>query len=119
MSKTVLIVEDVADIRTIMKLLLESYGYQTITADDGYEAFEKFQKYQPDLVLMDLMMPVLDGLDATRIIRQVADPKTPILAVTAYPKRYHKKALEAGCNAVVPKPIDFANFKSFLQQFLS
>ena len=119
MSKTVLIVEDVTDIRMMMKLILESYGYQALTADDGYEAIEKVKEYHPDLVLMDLKMPIMDGLQATRIIRQVEDRKTPILALTAYPKRYQEKALKVGCNAVVQKPIDFDKFKLLLRQYLA
>ena len=119
MSKTVLIVEDMADIRMIMKILIESYGYKTITANDGYEAIEKVKEYHPDLVLMDIMMPILDGLNATKIIRQFNDDTVPIVAVTAYGKTYYQKAIEAGCNEVLGKPLDFDNLKPLLNQYLS
>jgi CheY-like chemotaxis protein len=119
MPKMVLIVEDVADIRMIMKMLVESFGYRAITADDGYEAIEKAVEFHPDLILMDIMMPILDGIDATRIIRRINKDKVPILAVTAYDNNYHQKALEAGCNEVLQKPLDFENFKPLLRQYLS
>ena len=119
MSKTVLIVEDVPDIRLMMKIILESYGYQTLTADDGYEAIEKVKEFHPDLVLMDLKMPIMDGINATKIIRNFSDEEVPILALTAYPRRFQDKALKAGCNQVIQKPVKFDDFKFILNYYLS
>ncbi len=119
MSKKVLIVEDVADIRLMMKIILESSGYQVLTADDGYEAIEKIREFHPDLVLMDLRMPVLDGIKATQIIRRVDGEEVPIIAVTAYPDRLQQQAIKAGCNQVIPKPVNFDQFKFLLNQYLS
>jgi CheY-like chemotaxis protein len=119
MKKKVLIVEDVADVRAMMKILVECYGYQAITADDGYEAIEKVKAHQPDLVLMDLMMPVLDGVIATRIIRNLEQiNEIPIIALTAYNDLYQKKAIEAGCNEVIEKPLDLEKLKPLLNQYL-
>jgi CheY-like chemotaxis protein len=119
MAKTVLIVEDVADIRLMMKMLVTSYGYRVLTANDGYEALEKFKEYHPDLILMDLMMPVLDGVMATKIIRDLGEDKVPILAVTAYDTLYQQRAIEAGCDDVIPKPVDFERLKPLLGQYLA
>lgn len=121
MPKTVLIVEDVADVRMMMKILVQSYGYKAVTADDGYEAIEKFKKYHPDLVLMDMMMPILDGVIATKVIRnldEIGAANIPIIALTAYKDMYGNKAIEAGCDIVIPKPLDFDNFKPLLHQYL-
>ena len=119
MSKTVLIVEDVADIRLMTKIILESYGYKALTANDGYEAIEKVKEFHPDLVLMDLRMPIMDGINATKIIREYNDENVPIIAVTAFDNEYHRKAIEAGCNQVIRKPVDFNNVKFILNQYLN
>jgi CheY-like chemotaxis protein len=119
MQKTVLIVEDVADLRLMMKMLVERYGYQAITADDGYEAIEKVKESCPDLILMDLMMPVLDGAVAVEIIRNLDGArKVPIIALTGFNEIYAQRAVEAGCNEVIKKPLDFRNLKPLLSQYL-
>jgi CheY-like chemotaxis protein len=118
MVKKILVVEDVADIQLMMRVLLESFGYQVITANDGSEAVEKVKEDQPDLILMDIMMPVLDGISATKIIREFETDKIPIIAVTAYDNPYHQRALDAGCNEVIPKPLDFEYLKTRLTQYL-
>ena len=119
MKKKVLIVEDVADVRRMMKILVECYGYQAITADDGYEAIEKVREHHPDLVLMDLMMPVLDGIVSTEIIRNLEEiNEIPIIALTAYHDVYQKKALEAGCNEVVEKTLNLDRLQPLLKKYL-
>jgi CheY-like chemotaxis protein len=120
MKKIVLIAEDVADVRMMMKILLEYYGYETIVATDGYDAIEKVKEFHPDLILMDLMMPVLDGVVAVEIIRNLdEDAKVPIIALTAYNDISGKRAMEAGCNEVIKKPLDFRNLKPLLNQYLA
>ena len=119
MKKKVLIVEDVADVRAMMKILVECYGFQALTADDGYEAIEKVKTYHPDLVLMDLMMPVLDGIIAIQIIRNLEEiNEIPIIALTAYSDLYQKKAIEAGCNEVIEKPLNLGKLQPLLNQYL-
>jgi CheY-like chemotaxis protein len=118
MSKKVLIVEDVADVRMMMKILIETQGYETITARDGYEAVEKAKEFRPDLILMDLMMPIMDGFTATRLIRQDEELKRiPIVAITAYGDACLEKALEIGFDNVIAKPIDFENLKPLLHYY--
>jgi CheY-like chemotaxis protein len=119
MGRKVLIVEDYEDSREFMKFLLESYGYEVTEAVDGLEAIESFKHHFPDLVLMDIAMPVMDGSTATKAIRQLkTGAKIPIIAVTAHGKQFYEKAIEAGCNDVVSKPIDFDSFEPILKQYL-
>jgi CheY-like chemotaxis protein len=119
MSKTILIVEDYVDIRAMMKFLVEGFGYQVVEAADGQEAVERVKQYHPDLILMDLSLPVMDGLTATQIIRKVDGlGKIPIIAVTAYGNSYYRRAIEAGCDDLINKPLDFNNLEPMLKQYL-
>ncbi len=119
MAKKILIVEDYADALDFMKFLIESYGYETLEAADGEQAVQMVQLEQPDLILMDLAMPIMDGLAATRVIRGFdKTAKLPIIAVSAHGKSLYKQALEAGCNDLISKPIDFAVLEPVLNQYL-
>ena len=119
MIKKVLIVEDYDDIRSMMKILVQMYGYQPIVARDGYEAVEKTKQYYPDLILMDLAMPVMDGITAARLIREMKDFKdVPIIAISAYAESLKKQAATVGFNQTISKPLDFANFKPLLKKYL-
>jgi CheY-like chemotaxis protein len=120
MPKTVLIVEDYPDTRTMMKYLLQGYGYQVIEAENGQEAVDSVKEQLPDLILMDLSLPVMDGLDATQIIRSFeGGSKVPIIAVTAYGNSYYRQAIEAGCDDLINKPLDFKNLEPILEQYLA
>lgn len=120
MAKKVLVVEDYDDAREFMKFLLEAYGYQVIEAADGIEAVDRVKQQHPDLVLMDISLPIVDGLTATRAIREFdGKTKLPIIAVTAFGKNYYKRAIEAGCNDLIDKPIDFDVLEPILHQYLS
>lgn len=121
MPKTVLIVEDYDDTRSFMKLLLETNGYQVIEAVDGIEALDKYKHQHPDIVLMDISLPMVDGLTATKAIRELEgdSSKLPIIAVTAFGKYYYKQAMEAGCNDLIDKPVDFEAIESVLNNYLS
>ncbi len=119
MSKTILIVEDYADIRTMMKFLIQSYGYEVVEAADGQEAVERAKQFLPDLILMDLSLPIMDGLTATQTIRKFDGyAKIPIIAVTAYGNSYYRRAIEAGCDDLINKPLDFNNLEPILKQYL-
>jgi len=120
MSKTVLIVEDYVDIRNMMKFLLQGYGYQVLEAADGNEAVKSVQDTIPDLILMDLSLPNMDGLTATQVIRKIAGlGKVPIIAVTAYGNSYYRRAIEAGCDDLINKPLDFDKLEPLLEQYLA
>ena len=108
-QKTVLLVEDIEDSRFMMRRLLEMSGYRVIEAANGREAVEYAERECPDLILMDLSLPEVDGLTATRLIRQLERLcATPIVALTAHDAaEFHARAMAAGCNEYVTKPVDF------------
>ena len=119
MNKKILIAEDYADARSLMKYLIESYGYQVLEAANGQEAVEKVKLDKPDLVLMDISMPVVDGLTATKTIRGIDNmSKLPIIAVTAYGHSFYKQAMEAGGDDLINKPLDFSMLEPLLNQYL-
>lgn len=107
--KTILVVEDFEDSRFMLKQLLELSGYRVLEAANGREAVELAESECPDLVLMDLSMPVLDGLSATRLIRRIESIcHVPVVALTAHcSDEYVEAAREAGCDHFVSKPVDF------------
>ena len=119
MSGVILIVEDYADSRLFLKLLLEMYGYEIIEARDGLEAIKIVRKSFPDLILMDIAMPVMDGLTATRKIRTIRRGNhIPIIAVTAHGKQFYQKAINAGCDDLIEKPVDFITLETKLAHYL-
>jgi len=117
---TVMVVEDFEDNRFMMRRLLEMSGYRVLEAVNGEEAVELAHKERPQLILMDLSLPQLDGLAATRRIRQHADLRdVPIVAVSAHDTAdFHADALAAGCNDYVTKPIDFDQLEALLKRLL-
>jgi two-component system, cell cycle response regulator DivK len=109
-APTVLLVEDSDDTRLLLRSFLESKGYSVIEAADGREGVEAARRHHPDLVVMDLDLPALDGLSATeQILRCGADCwKTPVIAVTAHDTYgIREAALGAGCCEYLTKPLDF------------
>jgi CheY-like chemotaxis protein len=121
MPATILVAEDSADTRAVLRLALASYGYQVIEAENGREAVEVALSGCPDLVLMDLNMPVLDGLAATERIRELRERcgNVPIVAATAYDTYgMREAALEAGCNAYLLKPLDLDELESVIAGLL-
>ena len=118
MAKCVLVVEDYEDIRTMMKIMVQMYGYNVIEARDGMEAIEKVKEHCPDLILMDLAMPLMDGLSAARVIKTFDQCEhIPVIAVTAY-RNMRDEALEAGCVEVIEKPVEFPYLKKVLASHL-
>ena len=107
--KTVLVVEDYADSRFMMARLLEMSGYRVLEAADGREAVGIAERECPDVVLMDLQMPVLDGFTATSILRRIESTcRVPVVAVSAQSTEdYVAAARRVGCDHFVPKPVDF------------
>jgi len=106
MKQKILIVEDNPDLISILQLQLKIQGYETILAENGKQAVEMAFTLEPDLIVMDSIMPEMDGLQATRLIRQ--NPKTssiPIIAVTARVSRINeKRCFQSGCDDHIAKP---------------
>ena len=106
MTKRILVIEDQADLRGILRDLLTGSGYEMIAAADGQAGVIQAKSERPDLILMDIQMPVLDGYDATRQIK--ADPSlksTPVIAVSSFAmKGDEEKARASGCDSYVTKP---------------
>jgi CheY-like chemotaxis protein len=118
--KKVLLVEDYTDVRKMMSIFLRHSGYEVLEAADGYEALELAVNQKPDLVLMDIGLPVLDGIQATRAIREHEELRNiPIVAVTAYGDFYDEKAREAGCNDVIQKPLHLENLEPLVKSYVS
>ncbi|HKV14338.1 MAG TPA: response regulator [Reyranella sp.] len=106
MSKKILVVEDTEDNRQILRDLLGMAGYEMVEARDGAEGVAKATEHRPDLILMDIQMPVMDGYEATRRIRTNPELKSiPIVAVTSYAlSGDEEKTRAAGCDGYIAKP---------------
>ena len=119
--KKILIVEDDEKSLYLAKFILEKNSYEVIEARDGLEAVDKTSKAIPDLILMDMQLPVMDGYEATRRIK--ADEKLskiPIVALTAYAmKGDQEKTFEAGCSGYIKKPIDPITFVEQVKKFMA
>jgi len=118
---TVLLVEDTEDNRFMMRRLLEMSGYHVIEAVNGQEAIWLAGEQRPQVILMDLSLPIVDGLAATRQIRSLPDlRKVPIIVVSAHDTAdFHKEALAAGCDAYITKPIDYAELEGLISRILA
>lgn len=118
---TVLLVEDTEDNRHMMRKLLEMSGYQVVEATNGEEAVIVASEQHPQIILMDLSLPLIDGLAATRRIRSLPGlDQVPIIAVSAHDTAdFHSEAQAAGCNAYITKPIDYAELEEVVSHLLS
>jgi CheY-like chemotaxis protein len=116
----VLLVEDTEDNRQMMRRLLEMSGYRVVEAINGVEAVKLASEEKPRIILMDLSLPLIDGLTATRRIRSLPGlSKVPIVAVSAHDTAdFHSEALAAGCNAYVTKPIDYPELEEVVNRLL-
>ena len=113
-----LIVEDEDSNFFLMERILRKTGARLIWAKNGLEAVEMVNKQDVDVILMDIRMPVMDGYEATEIIKQ-SKPSIPIIAQTAYAlKGEREKSLSAGCDGYISKPIDSRELILLLQKFL-
>jgi len=119
-TKRILIIEDEEDNRAIMRDLLITAGYNLIEAVDGEEGVKLAQRERPDLILMDIQLPIVDGYEATRRIRASAELKSiPIIAVTSYALRGDDaKARAAGCDSYVAKPFSPRELLAKVREFL-
>ncbi len=118
---TILVVEDSDDARAIIRLELERWGYRVVEARNGREAIEVTERFCPDLILMDLNMPEVDGLTAAQAIRKYNEQcaGVPILAITAFDTfGIEEAAREAGCDAYIRKPLDMPQLEKTVSAFL-
>ena len=120
MAKTVLIVEDNELNMKLFRDLLEANGYQTVGTRNGIEALDLARKHRPDLILMDIQLPEVSGLDVTRWIKD--DPElqtTPVVAVTAFAMKGDEERIrQGGCEAYISKPISVAKFIETIRSFI-
>jgi len=119
-ARTIMVVEDYDDTRSLLKKGLEGMGYSVLEASNGQEAVEISDREHPDLILMDLDLPILDGIIATQLIRQQKEMQgVPIVAVTAYPMSYTRvKAFAEGCDEYMAKPIDMTELARLVNRYL-
>jgi CheY-like chemotaxis protein len=117
---TILVAEDFEDTRYLMRLWLQKAGYRVVEARDGLEALRITEEERPALIIMDIEMPQLDGLEATRRIRASAESRdTIIIAVSAYgSEEFRDKALAAGCTEYVSTPFEPNELKSLIERLL-
>jgi two-component system, cell cycle response regulator DivK len=120
MTKRILVVEDQEDNRQILRDLLGNAGYDMVEAENGEEALAEVEKQRPDLILMDIQLPVMDGYEATRRIKANPDLKAiPIIVVTSYALSGDEgKARDAGCDAYVTKPYSPRQLLAKVKEFL-
>jgi two-component system cell cycle response regulator DivK len=120
MSKRILVIEDTEDNRQIIRDLLTSFDYELIEAVDGAEGVAMAQTHHPDLILMDIQLPVIDGYEATRQIRAIPElAKVPIVAVTSYALSGDEaKTREAGCDGYIAKPFSPRQLLAKVREFL-
>lgn len=118
--KKILIVEDDEKSLYLARFILEKQGYEVIEAGDGLEAVNKAFKETPDMILMDMQLPKLDGYEATmRIKTDEKSSKIPVIALTAYAmKGDREKTLESGCSGYIEKPIDAATLAEEVKKYL-
>ena len=118
--KKILIVDDEVDSRRMLTTFLEEIGHETIVAEDGYEAVEKALAEHPDLIIMDMAMPLVDGVNSIKTMRLHPELiPVPILALTAFGSFYDSRAYTAGCTAVLHKPIDLDQLEPVIANYVT
>ena len=117
----ILIVDDNPDVREVLRCQLKMLGYLAISAENGYVGIQKAIVEQPDLILMDIMMPEMDGWQASRAVRANPDTKDiPILAATAMSRRADLNAcLDAGCNGYIVKPFTIMELQRKISELIT
>ena len=120
MAKTILIVEDNELNLKLFRDLLNAHGYETLETRDGLEALELTRKHHPDLILMDIQLPEVSGLEVTKWIKEDEDLKSiPVVAITAFAMKGDEEKIRAGgCEGYIAKPISVTKFIDTVRQFL-
>lgn len=121
MSKTILIVEDNELNMKLFNDLLQAHGYNTVQTLDGRDAMTLARDHRPDLILMDIQLPEISGLEITRMLKADADLKAiPVVAVTAFAmKGDEEKIRQGGCEGYIAKPISIPTFLETVSRFLN
>jgi CheY-like chemotaxis protein len=119
-KRTVLVVDDFDDTRLLLRTWLERRGFRVIEAENGLQAVDQAENESPDLIIMDMQMPQLDGLSATRRIRNLKSlDSVPIVAVSAYgADQFREQALAAGCNEYVSTPFEPATLEGIIRSLV-
>ena len=120
-AKTVLVVEDNELNMKLFHDLLEAHGYNILQTKDGMEALRIAREHKPDLILMDIQLPEVSGLEVTKWIKEDENLKSiPVIAVTAFAMKCdEEKIRDGGCEAYIAKPISVTNFLETVQRFLN
>src|SRR5436853_2833191 len=120
MAKTVMIVEDNELNMKLFHDLLEAHGYEAVGTRNGIEARDLARKHHPDLILMDIQLPEVSGLEVTKWLKEDADLRAiPVVAVTAFAMKGDEERIrEGGCEAYIAKPISVASFMRTVERFL-
>jgi two-component system cell cycle response regulator DivK len=118
---TILYIEDNAENRTLVRRVLQAEGYSVLEADGAQEALDVVQRYSPDLILMDINLPEIDGYSLTSLLKAMPSMfRVPIIALTAnVMKGDRERTLEAGCDGYIQKPIDVDMLPHQIDRYLS
>lgn len=121
MAKSILVVEDNELNMKLFHDLLEAQGYKVLQSRDGMEALKVARTHKPDLILMDIQLPEVSGLEVTKWLKEDEDLRSiPVIAVTAFAmKGDEEKIREGGCEAYISKPISVVNFLETVEKFLA
>ena len=121
MEKVILIIEDEPRNLKLIRDLLQASGYLTLEATDGTEGVEMARAHKPDLILMDILMPAMDGFEATKILKADAETRNiPIIALTSHAMKGDEEKIRGfGCDGYITKPIDTREFLKKVSEFLS
>jgi CheY-like chemotaxis protein len=119
MGKIILIVEDSRDFRGVLRFLLEEDGHTVLEAENGQAAVDIAKNQLPDLILMDIAMPIMDGLEAAKTIRKLdGAARLPIIAITAYWSFYYSKAKDVGFDDLINKPVEPMALIPYINRYL-
>ena len=118
-KKQILIVDDNPDSCEMLSFILASEGFSVIAAEDGLEALELVKDVQPDLIITDINMPNIDGIELTKQLREQFQSTLPIVIVSAFGGEVVSKAIEAGANGAIQKPLHIDSLLTLVEQILS
>ncbi len=119
MKKQILVVDDNPDSREMLSFILTGEGFSVIAAGDGLEALDLVKEVHPDLIITDINMPNIDGIELTKKLREQFKSTLPIMVVSAFGGELVSKAIEAGANGAIQKPLHVDSLLTLVKQILS